>query len=297
VQATVRYAIASPRVFLFEVAEPEAILRSTAEAVLREAVAGRSFAELLTAGRGPFADDVLRRLDERCRSQGPSGLGIRLDGLAVHDLHPPQEVVADYHNVTRAMEARERQKKQAEAEVLYNPRTLTQSLQLWREAEKADGRTRLSLAEAHGLALQVVRQAQAERVEKVSAAAAGRDTFLARAGARDRLPLRGEWQLLREAYEAVRRGQAPAVAVEEYRRRRREVLQAQAVLTDFRIYWEALGRALAGRDKILIDADKVPGRRQLLMMNPEQFRVPVPMLGPPERAPMRQGRLEGHEGP
>ena len=37
------------------------------------------------------------------------------------------------------------------------------------------------------------------------------------------------------------------------------VLLLQAALTDFRLYWDALARALAGREKVIIDADKVPG--------------------------------------
>jgi hypothetical protein len=51
-------------------------------------------------------------------------------------------------------------------------------------------------------------------------------------------------------------------------------------------------RALSGRELILIDADKIQGRRQLFVFDPEQLRVPVPMLlpsdrNPPARAPFR----------
>jgi hypothetical protein len=44
-----------------------------------------------------------------------------------------------------------------------------------------------------------------------------------------------------------------------------------------------MGEALAGREKMIIDAEKVPGRRQLFLADPEQFRVPVPVLVPSER--------------
>ncbi len=296
-QATLRYSIRRPRTYLFEVSDPETILRAAAESVLREAVAGRPSAELLTADRGRLAADVLARLTERCGPSGPNDLGVRLDGLALHDLHPPQEVVPAYQDVTRAMEARDRQVNQARAEVEYSPRTLAQSGQLWRQAEKDGGRSGLSLAEAHALALQAVRQAEAARAEKVTAAEAGRDVFLARDRARSELSLATEGRLLVEAWAAVRAGRPASAAVEDYHKRRRELRAARAALSDFRAYWDALGRTLAGRDKMIVDADKLPGRRQLLLMDPEQFRVPALTPTPAERAPVRSGRGEANEGP
>jgi Cu+-exporting ATPase len=45
-------------------------------------------------------------------------------------------------------------------------------------------------------------------------------------------------------------------------------------LTDFRIYWDAVGKALTGRDLILIDSDKINGRRNLMLFDPELLRPP-----------------------
>jgi Cu+-exporting ATPase len=276
--ATVRYSIRNPRVYLFEVGDPEAILRSDAESVLREVVAGRPFHELLTSQRAALARDVLARLDERCRRHGPDGLGVRLDGLALHDLHPPQDVVLDYYKVTQAMEARDREINQAQAGALYNPRDMKQSAELLAEAERTGGPSGLSLTEAVALALRRVRQAQAARAEKVSAAEAGRDVFLAREGARAELSAEAEWLLALGAIGEIRAGQAPAAAYGRYQSRRTELLALQPVLNDFRLFWTELGRALAGRDKMIIDADTVPGRRNLLLLDPDQFRVPIPVL-------------------
>jgi regulator of protease activity HflC (stomatin/prohibitin superfamily) len=261
--------------------------------VLREVIAGRPFHELLTAQRATLAREVLTRLDERCRQHGRDGIGIRLDGLALHDLHPPQEVVPAYYEVTRAMEARDREVNQARATVLYKSRDLSQSALLLAQAEKDGGRLDLSLTEADALALQMVRRAEASRTEKVAAAEAERDVFLARNGARAGLSADAEWQLALDAIGEIRSGKAPPAAYAGYTRRRDELLALQPSLNDFRLFWTGLGRALAGRDKMIIDADKVPGRRNLLLLDPEQFRVPVPMLGPPERAPL-QPPGEGH---
>ena len=93
VQATIRYSIAEPRTFLFEVNEPTSVLRSAAESVLREVAASHTFNELLSGGRDKFHTEALERLQQRCLYYGPSGLGLRIEGLALHDLHPPQEVV------------------------------------------------------------------------------------------------------------------------------------------------------------------------------------------------------------
>jgi Cu+-exporting ATPase len=287
---TVRYSIAQPRVYLFEVGDPETILRSDAESVLREVVAGRPFHELLTSGRAALARDVLTRLEERCQQHGRDGLGIRLEGLALHDLHPPQEVVPAYYDVTRAMEARDREINQAQASVLFNPRSIEQSAKLLADAEKEGGRSGLSLAEAVSLALRMVRQAHAARTEKVAAAEAERDVFLAREKARNELSRETECLLALEAIGEIRKGKTPVAACETYRRRREELLALQPVLNDFRLFWTALGQALSGRDKMILDADKVPGRRNLLLVDPEQFRVPVPLLAP---RGMREGPGEG----
>ena len=111
-----------------------------AEAVLRESIAGRQFAELLTVGRDDLQRDVLSRLGERS-----AGLGLALDGLTVHDLHPPAEVVDAYHAVARAMEDRDRQINDADADAT---------------------RTRRA---AEAAALGTVRTADAQAAEKVGA--------------------------------------------------------------------------------------------------------------------------------
>jgi len=82
-------------------------------------------------------------------------------------------------------------------------------------------------------------------------------------------------------------------AFRDYERRRTQRITLLTTLTEFRLFWDALGQALAGREKILVDADKVPGRRQLLLFDPDQMRMPAPMIVPPDRGPLR--RMNGKE--
>ncbi len=269
-QATARYTVdrAELHEFLFRVRETDDIVRAALESALREAVAGQPFAELLTANRRPFQEGVLARLRQLCREYG--GLGIRVEGLALHDLHPPQDVVPAYHDIAKAMEDRDRKITDAQAVALTRKR------------------------EAEAEALRIVREAEADARRKLHEAEAAQAEFLALWRMRSQLDWSDEWRLLRGAFDIWWACGDMAATAQEYDRQRRERVAAQAALTDFRLFWNALTRALRGREKILIDAEKVPGRRQLLLFDPEQFRVPVPLLMPDREAlPPRRPRDEG----
>ena len=172
-------------------------------------------------------------------------LGIKLDGLSIHDLHPPQEVVPAYHDVTRAMETRDRRINEAQAE--------------------ATRRTAAAQAEANRL----VRQAEAAENETVKLAAADRDSFLAHWQVRTQQGSSGE-------HERSSDGASDA--------KRAEQQQLYAALTDFRLFWNAFAHALTGREKILIDSDHLSGHRHLLLIDPERFRPPASILNVPDGA-------------
>src|SRR5262249_9520036 len=94
--------------------------------------------------------------------------------------------------------------------------------------------------QAEAESMRILAQANAAYTEKISEAAGQRDRFLARSQARG----------------------------------------GQATLSDFRIFWEAVGKSLAGRDMVLIDADKIHGQRSLMLFEPDMFRAP-PVILPP----------------
>jgi P-type Cu+ transporter len=272
-QATVRYTVTEPHTYLFDVRDPDEMLRAAAEAVLRGMVASRPFQELLTTQRGQFQDEALARLEQRCRTYHPGGLGIRLDGLSLHDLHPPREVVNAYYDVTRAMEMHDQLINQAQAEALSKVRQA--------EADQQ----------------KIIRDARAARTEKITQAHAEVTRFLTLSAARKQLTSEQEQSLLRDRQAAQKNGMSDAEARAAYEQRRRDMLALQATLTDFRLFWDALGRALTGRPLVLIDAENVPGRRHLMLFDPDQFRVPMPVLvpdrNPPARAPARPAPDDG----
>jgi Cu+-exporting ATPase len=266
VQGSVRYTVAEPRVFVFEIADPETVLRNAAESVLREVVSSRRMTDLLTADRAVFQREVLRRLEERCRESAPGGLGIRLEGVSLHDLHPPAEVVQAYHEVTRAMELRDRRVNEAEAD---------------RTAR---------LREQQARSLEVIRRAEAARFEQVRLAQARQEEFRARWRVRMQLSAADWLTLAGEVYDDLAAGVPKDQARERYRRRRQELQQRQAELVDFRLYWDGLSTALTGRPKVLIDAERLPGRRALWLVPFEPMPAPLP------RQPARSSEKSAAEG-
>jgi Cu+-exporting ATPase len=257
VQATVRYRVADPHVYLFEVRDPDVIVRAAAEAVLRGMIAGRPFADVLTVERGTFQEEARQRLEERCGRYGQRGLGIHLEGLSLHDLHPPPEVVPAYYEVTQALEDHDRMINEA-------------------GARAADT---VQKSEAEGQKL--IHEARAAKTLKIKLAEGARDAFKARSQGRKTLGKAQEARLLT--------GASPAVTSADSERRRKEMMALQASLTDFRLFWDNLGRALTGRELVLIDADKVPGRRHLWLVDPDQIRPPAVLMLPREGPPQRSG--------
>jgi Cu+-exporting ATPase len=258
-QATVRFYIDDVHAYLSQTLDHRGILHALAESALRETIANQSFAELLTANRDRFQRQVRNRIEE-LQGRYPS-LGMKLDGLSVHDLHPPQDVVPAYHDVAKAMETRDHRINAAQAEAIMKTST------------------------AHAEARQLIRRAEAEANQTVRLAAAARDSFLARWQARTQLGSMDEKDYFGSAMSQLQRKNPPAAVYEQYEKQRALRLKLNAMLIDFRLFWDALSRGLANRDKIVIDADNVSGHRNLFLIDPEKFRPPAIPLNPSGNSP------------
>jgi P-type Cu+ transporter len=238
VLATVRYTIADPVAFVLGVQDVTPILRSAAESVLRELAAARSFEELLGLGRQGVERLAFAKLTDRVQESSASGLGVKLEGITVHDLHPPQDVVAAYHAVAEAIQKRDRTVNEATAEA---SRVVSRA---------ADEKVR------------VVAVANADAFKKVADATATRDVF-------DR------WKAARTTLTPDEEKWANGDSA-----KRDQLLGVKRFLTELRLSLEASVAALKGRDKILIDADKLPGTRKLFLLDPDLMPKTPPLAFP-----------------
>ena len=122
-QGTLRYTIADPRALSFR------NRRSRRHSAQRRRVGaardgGRPHVRRLVDQRAPaaFRRRPCERLNGTLRRLRRQRHGHRLEGLDLHDLHPPQDVVGAYHDVTRAMERRDLLVNQGEEKVLRDER-------------------------------------------------------------------------------------------------------------------------------------------------------------------------------
>jgi Cu+-exporting ATPase len=238
VLATVRYTISDPTAYVLGVQEVTPILRSAAESVLRELAAARSFEELLGLGRQGVERLAFTKLGDRVRESSHSGLGVKLEGITVHDLHPPQDVVAAYHAVAEAIQKRDRTVNEATAEA---SRVVSRA---------ADEKVRVAAV------------ANADAFKKVAEATATRDVF-------DR------WKAARTTLTADEEKWANGDSA-----KREQLLAVKRFLTELRLSLDASVGALKGRDKILIDADKLPGTRKLFLLDPDLMPKTPPLAFP-----------------
>jgi hypothetical protein len=157
------------------------------------------------------------------------------------------------------MERRDRAVNEAQAEVISR-----------RRKQQADG-------------LEVESRAEAAAFEKRRLAEARKAEFAERSRVRNELGWEDWLSLAEETTARLEAGATVEEARAAYRRRRDEILNRQAALMDFRLYWDALTATLEGRPKVLIDTGKSPIRRWL-WVGPE---------GPPRPAPRDKKEEKG----
>ncbi len=152
-QWIIHYTIFDPKRYLFAAVDPDLILRSLAESVLRELLAKERFQNVLSGQRASFQQTVLQNLQRRLTAEAYQRLGVQIYDIAFQDVHPPLEVVDAYYNVTRAMSERSRRvtEEKARVDALIAQETINRIRNLAHWQAKADAVRKLAEAERDAL--------------------------------------------------------------------------------------------------------------------------------------------------
>lgn len=142
---TTQYQLADASAWLFNVNEPETVLRALAESSIRNVVGGQKFDDVVTTGRGIVASDAAGSIQDLASK---IGMGIRMGQVNLQDAHPPLEVMAAFRDVNNAREEREQLVQQGQG--YYNANIPVARATANQKIEKAIGYKNRRIAEATG---------------------------------------------------------------------------------------------------------------------------------------------------
>lgn len=98
---SVRWDIANPRDYAFRLAQPEQTVRAAAESAMRAVIADTSLDQALGSGR----TGIEQRVQELTQSiLNEYHAGVRIQGVAIKQAAPPQQIVDDFNKVTVAQQ-------------------------------------------------------------------------------------------------------------------------------------------------------------------------------------------------
>ncbi|WP_152045907.1 FtsH protease activity modulator HflK [Aureimonas psammosilenae] len=105
VQFFVLYQITDPQSFIFNVADPQGLLRQTAQSAMREVVGRNPVDDLFRDARASIADQVRQIMQD---SLDRYGAGLRINAVSIEDTAPPQQVASAFDEVQRAAQDQDR---------------------------------------------------------------------------------------------------------------------------------------------------------------------------------------------
>lgn len=98
---SVRWDIANPRDYAFRLAQPQETVRAAAESAMRAVIADTSLDQALGSGR----TGIEQRVQELTQSiLNEYRAGVRIQGVAIKQAAPPQQIVDDFNKVTVAQQ-------------------------------------------------------------------------------------------------------------------------------------------------------------------------------------------------
>lgn len=105
VKFSVAYQVANPAAYLFNVAEPDAMLRQVAESAMREVVGRRPAEDIFRDDRQGIAGAVRETIQTTLDDYGA---GLTINALSIEDAAPPREVADAFDEVQRAEQDEDR---------------------------------------------------------------------------------------------------------------------------------------------------------------------------------------------
>src|SRR5262249_11543088 len=109
---SIQYRIHDPVRYLFHSSQAESTLRNAGETILRRAAEKTPLESLLTTGRSALEARIVAESQVSCDMYQT---GLEIVGVRLQEVHPPQEVVGAYRDVSSAAEERVTAINQAEA--------------------------------------------------------------------------------------------------------------------------------------------------------------------------------------
>ncbi|GGB36877.1 HflK protein [Sphingomonas metalli] len=98
---SVRWNVADPRDFVFQLAEPEETVRAAAESAMRAVVATTTLDQALGAGRTTIEQRVAETMQAILNSYRS---GVRIQDVSINRAAAPQQIVDDFNKVTAAQQ-------------------------------------------------------------------------------------------------------------------------------------------------------------------------------------------------
>ena len=136
VQFAVQYQLEQAKDYLFNVDNPDQTVKSAAEAAMREVIGKNLIDAALTSDKQRIMNETAELMQSILDAYNT---GIRVVTVQMQNVHPPNEVIDAFKDVTSAREDRDRLKNEAQAysrDILPKARGLAEAMLLDAEAYK-----------------------------------------------------------------------------------------------------------------------------------------------------------------
>jgi membrane protease subunit HflK len=145
IQLAVQYQVSDPRQYLFDVRDPDGVLKQVAESAIREVIGKSEMDFVLKEGRAQVVADIKSLMQKTLDSYKA---GLLVSDVNLQDAQPPEEVQAAFSDAIKAREDKERLKNEAQAysnDVIPRARGAAA-----RQIQEADGYKESLIAKAEG---------------------------------------------------------------------------------------------------------------------------------------------------